>query len=103
MSGWGFAEGDEIGPRRRAVSLLGGGLPLRGLACLGRAHPVARRGEAVRPDQTEDAVARRTLAAEAAMLDRLAHPLLVRSFGSEPTARGPPACSSSSRARACPR
>src|SRR5918992_62451 len=34
-------------------------------------------------DQTEDAVARRTLAREAAMLDRLAHPLLVRSFGSD--------------------
>jgi hypothetical protein len=25
LESWGFAEGDEIAPRRRAVSLLGGG------------------------------------------------------------------------------
>jgi eukaryotic-like serine/threonine-protein kinase len=80
---WAFAEGDEIVPGRQAVRLLGGGR--RYEAWLGwdgrlRALVVAKL---LRPDQADDPAARRTLAREAAMLTRLAHPLLVRSFGAD--------------------
>jgi serine/threonine protein kinase len=81
---WGFAEGDEIAPRRRAVSLLGGGWRYEAWLAWDEHIRSLVVAKLVRPDQTEDPVARRTLAHEAAMLERLAHPLLVRSFGSDP-------------------
>jgi eukaryotic-like serine/threonine-protein kinase len=84
LASWGFAEGDEIAPRRRAVSLLGGGYRYEAWLAWDEHIRALVVAKLIRPDQTEDAVARRTLAREAAMLDRLAHPLLVRSFGSDP-------------------
>jgi eukaryotic-like serine/threonine-protein kinase len=84
LESWGFAEGDEIAPRRRAVSLLGGGYRYEAWLAWDERIRSLVVAKVVRPDQTEDAVARRTLAREADMLDRLAHPLLVRSFGSDP-------------------
>jgi serine/threonine protein kinase len=81
---WGFAEGDEIAPRRRAVSLLGGGRRYEAWLAWDEHIRALVVAKVIRPDQTEDPGARRTLAREAAMLDRLAHPLLVRSFGSDP-------------------
>jgi serine/threonine protein kinase len=84
LESWGFAEGDEIAPRRRAVSLLGGGYRYEAWLAWDEHIRSLVVAKVVRPDQTGDAVARRTLAREAAMLDRLAHPLLVRSFGSDP-------------------
>ena len=83
LESWGFAEGDEIAPRRRAVSLLGGGYRYEAWLAWDEHIRSLVVAKVVRPDQTDDAVARRTLAREAAMLDRLAHPLLVRSFGSD--------------------
>jgi serine/threonine protein kinase len=80
---WGFAEGDEIAPRRRAVSLLGGGYRYEAWLAWDEHIRSLVVAKVIRPDQTGDAVARRTLAREAAMLERLAHPLLVRSFGSD--------------------
>ena len=84
LESWGFAEGDEIAPRRRAVSLLGGGYRYEAWLAWDEHIRSLVVAKVVRPDQTGDAVARRTLAREAAMLNRLAHPLLVRSFGSDP-------------------
>ncbi len=84
LESWDFAEGDEIAPGRRAVSLLGGGYRYEAWLAWDEHIRALVVAKVVRPDQTEDAVARRTLAREAAMLDRLAHPLLVRSFGSDP-------------------
>jgi eukaryotic-like serine/threonine-protein kinase len=84
LESWGFAEGDEIAPQRRAVSLLGGGYRYEAWLAWDEHIRSLVVAKVVRPDQTGDAVARRTLAREAAMLDRLAHPLLVRSFGSDP-------------------
>jgi eukaryotic-like serine/threonine-protein kinase len=81
---WAFAEGDEIAPRRRAVSLLGGGKRYEAWLAWDEHIRALVVAKVIRPDQTEHAGARRTLAREAAMLDRLAHPLLVRSFGSDP-------------------
>jgi eukaryotic-like serine/threonine-protein kinase len=83
LESWGFAEGDEIVPGRRAVSLLGGGYRYEAWLAWDEHIRSLVVAKVIRPDQTEDAVARRTLAREAAMLDRLAHPLLVRSFGSD--------------------
>jgi eukaryotic-like serine/threonine-protein kinase len=84
LASWGFAEGDEIAPRRRAVSLLGGGYRYEAWLAWDEHIRALVVAKLIRPDQTDDAAARRTLAREAAMLDRLAHPLLVRSFGSDP-------------------
>jgi eukaryotic-like serine/threonine-protein kinase len=83
LESWGFAEGDEIAPRRRAVSLLGGGWRYEAWLAWDEHIRSLVVAKVIRPDQTDDPVARRTLAREAAMLDRLAHPLLVRSFGSD--------------------
>jgi serine/threonine protein kinase len=83
LESWGFAEGDEIAPRRRAVSLLGGGYRYEAWLAWDEHIRSLVVAKVIRPDQTEDAVARRTLAREATMLARLAHPLLVRSFGSD--------------------
>jgi serine/threonine protein kinase len=84
LESWGFAEGDEIVPGRRAVGLLGGGYRYEAWLAWDEHMRTLVVAKVIRPDQTEDSVARRTLAREAAMLDRLAHPLLVRSFGSDP-------------------
>jgi eukaryotic-like serine/threonine-protein kinase len=80
MASWEFAEGDEIAPGRQAVRLLGGGHRYEAWLAWDerlRAFVVAKL---LRPDQTSDAAARRVLAAEADMLGRLAHPMLVRAF-----------------------
>jgi serine/threonine protein kinase len=82
MSSWGFAEGDEIGAGRHAVRLLGGGRRYEAwLAWDGRLRALVV-AKLLRPDQA-DAGGRRVLADEARLLERLAHPLLVRSFGVE--------------------
>jgi eukaryotic-like serine/threonine-protein kinase len=83
MTSWAFAEGDEITPARHALRLLGGGRRYEAWLARDdrlRALVVAKL---LRPDQVDDVAARRVLAGEARMLSRLAHPLLVRSFGAE--------------------
>src|SRR5687768_17294504 len=84
LESWGFAEGDEIAPRRRAVRLLGGGNRYEAWLAWDERIRALVVAKLVRPDQTEHPAARSTLAREAAMLSRLAHPQLVRSFGADP-------------------
>jgi serine/threonine protein kinase len=82
-SRWGFAEGEEIVPRRTAIKLLGGGYRyeaylawddhLRSLIVL----------KVVRPGLVEDERTLRGLASEVGMLERLNHPVLMRSFGAD--------------------
>jgi serine/threonine protein kinase len=89
MSSWAFAEGDEICAGRQAVRLLGGGHRYEAWLAWDdrlRALVVAKL---LRPDQADDPGARRVLAGEAGMLARLAHPLLVRSFGADVDGRRP--------------
>jgi eukaryotic-like serine/threonine-protein kinase len=83
MSSWAFAEGDEIAPGRRAVRLLGGGHRYEAWLAWDERLRALVVAKLLRPDLTDDARARRALVAEAGMLARLAHPLLVRSFGVE--------------------
>jgi len=82
MRSWELQEGDEIAPGRRAVRLLGGGR--RHEAYLAwddelRALVVAKL---LRPDRVGSPEDARALRSEARMLDSLAHPMLLRSFGS---------------------
>ncbi|HEV3375895.1 MAG TPA: serine/threonine-protein kinase [Thermoleophilaceae bacterium] len=81
---WNFAEGDEIAPGRRAVSMLGGGYHYEAWLAWDERLRTLVVAKLLRPDRTEDRSARDLLAREAAMLSRLNHPLLVRSFGWDP-------------------
>ncbi len=89
MSGWDFAQGEEIAPGRVAVSLLGGGHRYEAWLAWDERLRSLVVAKLLRPAETERASSRRVLAAEARLLARLAHPLLVRSFGSEPEAPRP--------------
>jgi serine/threonine protein kinase len=81
---WALAEGDEIVPGRRALRLLGGGRRYEAyLAWDERLHALVV-AKLLRPHQAGDERARAALLAEAALLRELAHPLLLRSFGTEP-------------------
>ena len=80
-SRWHLKEGDEIAPRLTALKLLGGGLRYEAyLAWDERLHSVVVV-KVVRPGLVEDRHTLEGLAEEAEMLDRLAHPVLVRGFG----------------------
>jgi serine/threonine protein kinase len=81
MQSWNLAEHDEIASGRHAVRLLGGGRRYEAYLAWDdhlRALVVVKL---VRPDQVADPSALRGLATEARLLQRLAHPMLVRSFG----------------------
>jgi serine/threonine protein kinase len=80
---WAFAEGDEIAPERQAVRLLGGGHRYEAWLAWDEHLRTLVVAKLLRPDQADQPGARRAMAAEARMLARLAHPLLVRSFGLE--------------------
>jgi eukaryotic-like serine/threonine-protein kinase len=86
---WAFAEGDDIVPGRQAVRLLGGGHRYEAWLAWDERLRSLVVAKLIRPDQAGDASARRTLAREGSMLSSLAHPLLVRSFGSEATGERP--------------
>jgi eukaryotic-like serine/threonine-protein kinase len=80
---WRFAEGEDIVPGRQAVRLLGGGNRYEAWLAWDERLRALVVAKLIRPDQAGDPSARRTLAREAAMLGRLAHPLVVRSFASD--------------------
>jgi len=80
---WHFVEGDEIIPGRFALKLLGGGLRYEAyLAWEERLHTTVVI-KVVRPGLVDDDRTLGGLAAEARMLERLNHPVLMRSFGVE--------------------
>jgi serine/threonine-protein kinase len=76
MTEWNFTEGDEIAPGLRAVRLLGGGRRYEAYLAWAdhlRALVVVK---VLRPDHEAGGLRR-----EVAMLERLAHPMLLRSYG----------------------
>jgi serine/threonine-protein kinase len=82
-SRWGFTEGDEIAPGRTALKLLGGGL--RYEAYLGwddHLHSLVVI-KVIRPELCTNPDTLRGIAAEAEMLGRLNHPVLLRAFDAE--------------------
>jgi len=82
-SRWDFREGDEIAPGRTAIKRLGGGFRyeaylawddhLRSLVVI----------KVVRPGLVEDERTLHGLRSEVQLLDRLSHPVLLRSFGAD--------------------
>jgi len=89
MRAWDLADGDEIHPGLTAVRLLGGGHRYEAyLAWHDRMrHLVVAK--VLRPDHCGRRRSHDALTAEAELLGRLAHPLLVRSFGAAPDAERP--------------
>lgn len=83
MRSWGFEEGDRIADERTALELLGGGRHYEAWLAWDERLRSLVVAKLLRPGQAEDPAARRGLEAEAFLLERLAHPLLVRSFGAE--------------------
>lgn len=82
-SSWRLAEGERIAPGLLALGRLGGGHAYEAYLAWSEhlhAHVVAK---VVRPDQVDDPRTLRGLAREMAMLRRLAHPVVVRSFGGQ--------------------
>ena len=80
---WGLAEGDEIVPGRHAVRLLGGGTAYEAYLAWDDDLLSLIVAKILRPDRYDDPAARAAIAAEAAMLERLHHPVVVRSFGAQ--------------------
>jgi len=78
---WGFEPGDEIAPGLHALHLLGGGERYEAyLAFDDRLH-YRVVVKVLRPDQAHDRAALRGLRREADALERVRHPVLIRSFG----------------------
>jgi serine/threonine protein kinase len=82
-SRWGFVEGDEIAAELSAVKLLGGGFRYEAyLAWDDRLRSLVVV-KVVRPGLVEDPSTLEGLASEVELLDRLNHPVLLRSFGAD--------------------
>lgn len=78
--GWGFEEGAEIAEGRAVLELLGGGRRYEVyLVWDDRLHALAV-AKILRPDRLADESAMHKLKREAELLERLAHPTLVRAF-----------------------
>jgi serine/threonine protein kinase len=78
---WGFDEGDEIAPRLLAVRLLGGGERYETYLAWDEHLLSLVVVKAVRPHLVGDEHSLGGLAAEAALVERLRHPVIVRGFG----------------------
>lgn len=81
MRSWQLAEGEEIAAGREALRLLGGGRRYEAYLAWDEHLHALVVAKLVRPDQAQDARVLKQLAAEASLLESLAHPLLMRSFG----------------------
>jgi serine/threonine protein kinase len=77
---WSFEEGDEIAPGRAALKSLGGGSLYEVYLVWDELLHSICVAKLVRPDQVDDDHAAKELAAEAEILERLAHPVIVRGF-----------------------
>ncbi|HSK17359.1 MAG TPA: serine/threonine-protein kinase [Gaiellaceae bacterium] len=78
---WGFEEEDEIAPRLRAVRLLGGGERYETYLAWDERRLALVAVKVVRPNLVGDEHALRGLAAEAELVERLRHPVIVRGLG----------------------
>ena len=79
--GWALLAGDELVPGRVVHALLGGGTSYEAYLVFDQRLHYAAVAKVLRPSRAEDVEARRGLAREAALLERLRHPVVVRSFG----------------------
>jgi serine/threonine protein kinase len=81
MEAWRFREGDELSPGRTALVLLGGGRRYEAWLAFDEHRRVPVVVKLLRPELVADAGALGALREEAALLRRLSHPMLLRSFG----------------------
>lgn len=79
---WRFETGDEIVAGRRALELLGGGDRYEAYVAWDERLHIPVVAKLLRRHLVDDPRARAAIAAEAEALERLQHPVLVRSFGS---------------------
>ena len=86
---WSFPEGYEIAPGRLALQKLGGGKRYEVYLAWDEKLFSQVVVKVVRPDQVDDPRSVPDLQREHAILDRLAHPMLVRTFGLVGTGRHP--------------
>ena len=77
---WGLAEGDEIAAGRTVLRGLGGGRRYEVFLIWDERRLAVLVAKVLRPGIAGDAAALRELAAEGAVLSRLAHPVVVRGF-----------------------
>ena len=83
MSSWGFREGEEIAPGRIAMDQLGTGLRYETYLVWDEHLRALVVAKVVLPELVDNAGAMTALAEEAALLERLRHPMLPRSFGAQ--------------------
>ncbi len=86
---WGLTEGDAIATGRTVLRYLGGGRRYEVFLVWDEHRLAVLVAKLLRPDQASDPAALRELADEAAALERLAHPVLVRGFDVVPDGRFP--------------
>lgn len=86
---WHLHEGDEIGPGRHAVRLLGGGRRYEAYLAWDDELLTLVVAKLLRPNLVGDPAAHAAIEAEARTLARLHHPVVVRSFGAELAGRRP--------------
>lgn len=79
---WGLQEGDEIAPGRSVLDRMGGGRFYEVYLAWDDRLLSTVVAKLLRPDHAQDDGALRRLAREADLLARLAHPVIVRGFGS---------------------
>jgi eukaryotic-like serine/threonine-protein kinase len=89
MTSWDFSEGDPLAPGLTALALLGGGHRYEAWLSWDERRRAMVVAKLLRPGEAGDPRARESLAAEASLLGRLSHPLLVRSFGADPEGERP--------------
>lgn len=80
---WNFQPGDELAPGRRATALLGGGERYEAYLAWDERLLTPTVVKILRPDRVDDERARRSIAAEAALLQGLEHPSFVRLFDAD--------------------
>jgi serine/threonine-protein kinase len=82
-SRWRLREGDEIEPGLTALKLLGGGLRYEAYLAWDARLQYVVVVKVVRPELVDDTHTIAGLTEEVEMLERLSHPVLVRSFGAD--------------------
>jgi serine/threonine protein kinase len=77
----GLQEGDEIAPGRTVLRRIGGGRRYEAMLVWDEHRLAVLVAKVLRPDEARNPAALHDLAHEARLLERLAHPVVVRSFG----------------------
>lgn len=80
---WELSEGDELAPGRTVVAAIGGGSRYEVFLVWDEELFSLAVAKVLRPDQASSEHALRELGEEVAVLERLAHPVLIRSFGAD--------------------